>query len=178
MTGAQIAAVPAGLVAADRWIVWRSEVVRGRRTKVPYRSDGRGKASSTDPRTWSTFAAALELIMEQSYDGVGIVLGDGLAGCDLDGCVHPITGVIHPAALEIIDALDSYAEISPSGTGVKVFLRGELPPGRRETGAVPWRGYLTGVVPAEDAKYEIAVFSERRYFTVTGMHLDHTPADV
>ena len=41
---------------------------------------------------------------------------------DLDGCRDPRTGEIEPRALEVVRDLGSYAEVSPSGTGVKVYL--------------------------------------------------------
>jgi RecA-family ATPase len=184
MTAAQIDAVPAELVAADRWLAWRYEERtdkdgRKKLTKVPVRCDNpKRQASSTDPTTWTTFAAALAVAEEDGVDGPGFVLGDGYAGVDLDGCRHPTTGSIHPAAFRVIAKLDSYTEISPSGCGVKVFCRGTLPEGRRAQPDVTWKGYLAGVVPPEDEKYELAMFATAKYFTVTGQHLEFTPADL
>jgi hypothetical protein len=184
MTAAQIDAVPAELVAADRWLAWRYEERtdkdgRKKLTKVPVRCDNpKRQASSTDPTTWTTFAAALAVAEEDGVDGPGFVLGGGYAGVDLDGCRHPTTGSIHPAAFRVIAKLDSYTEISPSGCGVKVFCRGTLPEGRRAQPDVTWKGYLAGVVPPEDEKYELAMFATAKYFTVTGQHLEFTPADL
>ncbi len=115
--------VPDALKALPRWLCWRYEKRHGKLTKVPY--DGRigQKASSTDPSSWTGFAAALDASVR--YHGVGIVLGDGLAGVDLDGSVTE-TGELKPWAAEIVERLGSYTEWSPSGRGVKVFLWGEL----------------------------------------------------
>jgi len=80
-------------------------------------------------------------------------------GVDLDGCLDPETGEIEGWAQEIIDELDSYAEISPSGTGVHVLVRGSLPPGRNRKG-----------------RFE--AYDQGRYFTVTGRHLAGTPKTI
>jgi putative DNA primase/helicase len=184
MTGAQVAAIPAELVDADRWIAWRYEERtdkhgRTKQTKVPVRCDNPTRqASSTDPATWTTFTAALAVAEEDVVDGAGFVLGGGYAGIDLDGCRHPTTGKLHDDAFRVIARLKSYTEISPSGTGVKIFCRGTLPEGRRAFADVTWKGYLAGVVPPDDEKYELAMFATARYFAVTGQHLEFTPASV
>jgi hypothetical protein len=48
---------------------------------------------------------------------------DGIAGIDLDGCRDPTTGEIAEWAMKIVRSINSYTEISPSGTGVKIFCR-------------------------------------------------------
>jgi putative DNA primase/helicase len=84
---------------------------------------------------------------------------DGLAGVDLDGCRNPHTGRFEPWVLEIVGELDSYAETSPSGTGVKIFVRGELPPGRRRRGS-------------------IEMYDRGRFFTTTGHRLEIAPTTI
>jgi putative DNA primase/helicase len=173
MTAAQFDAIPDELTAADRWITWRRMTRDGRETKVPFCAAAPTRqASSTDPATWTSFGAACAAVVQHDFAGPGFVLGDGFSGIDLDGCRNPETGSIHPAAFKTIAFLDSYTEVSPSGCGVKVYLRGTLPPGRRETGKVPWAGYVPG------AKEEVAVWDGGRYFAVTGQHLTFTPRDV
>jgi hypothetical protein len=98
--------------------------------------------------------------------GVGFVFtqGDPMTGVDLDNCCNPETGEIHPAAQAIISELNSYTEVSPSGTGVKIFLKSSGSPG-----------------PRHRAKYdggEIEVYSDGRYFTVTGAFLPDVSAAV
>ena len=39
---------------------------------------------------------------------------------DVDGCVHD--GKLDEWAQEIVDELDSYTELSPSGTGIHIFF--------------------------------------------------------
>jgi hypothetical protein len=81
---------------------------------------------------------------------------DDLCGVDLDKCLDPETGEIESWAQEIVGELSSYTEISPSGTGVHILIRGELPDSRNRKG-----------------RFE--VYDRGRYFTVTGKHLSGTP---
>jgi putative DNA primase/helicase len=84
------------------------------------------------------------------FDGVGFVLGDGFVGVDLD---HHITeGHVSPMAQDIVRALNSYTEVSPSGEGLHIICRGDpLPQGPRKR---------------EDIGLEM--YDTARYFTVTG----------
>ncbi|HEX2343273.1 MAG TPA: hypothetical protein VHI98_22575, partial [Vicinamibacterales bacterium] len=156
--------IPAELIARDRWLVWKLEARDGKLTKIPYcATKPHAPASSTDPATWATFSSALATVEDGKCDGVGFVLGDGFAGgisgVDLDDCRDPETGTIADWALTITDTLNSYTEISPTGTGLKIFARGTLPPGGRRKGL-------------------IEMYPGDRYFTVTGHHLPGTPKTV
>jgi putative DNA primase/helicase len=95
---------------------------------------------------------------KHGHHGIGFVFTpeDDLCGVDLDGCLDPETGKIESWAQEIIEELDSYTEISPSGTGVHILLRGKLPEGRNRKG-----------------RFE--AYDRSRYFTMTGKHLAGTP---
>lgn len=137
-----------------QWVVWRYEERDGKQTKVPYCAfDGR-KASTSDSSTWSTYEQAVAAAKKDNYDGIGFVFreDDPYCGVDLDGCVDLETGVIADWAASIIDQLDSYAELSPSGTGVHIIVIGNLPAGRRRTG-------------------DIEMYDRDRYFTITGRKL-------
>jgi putative DNA primase/helicase len=147
--------LPVELRASTRAVVWRFEERDGRRTKVPYQARYPWRrASVTAPATWGSFAEALAVVRAGRADGLGHVLGDGLAGVDLDHCL--LASALTDEALAIVRALDSYTEVSPSGHGVKVFVRGTLPSGRRRTGT-------------------IEMYAEKRFFTVTGRHVAGTP---
>jgi putative DNA primase/helicase len=135
-----------------------------KRTKPPFRAVAPNDlASTTDPTTWSTFAEAVDTYLDGKADGVGIVFCNGMAGVDLDHCRDPETGTIEDWAWKIIRKLDSYTEVSPSGTGIHILVYGALPEGRKKDGA---RGI---------EMYD----SERgRYFTVTCQHLEGTKVTV
>jgi putative DNA primase/helicase len=63
--------------------------------------------------------------------GFVLTIEDPFTGADLDDSIHSGTGRFHAWAAGIVRRLDSYTERSPSGTGVKVLVRGCLPPGRQ-----------------------------------------------
>src|SRR5215207_8612094 len=119
-----------------QWLCWRTEERGGKPTKVPYSPLTGEKASSTNPETWAGYEEAVAACKKYSYGGIGFVFTpeDDLCGVDLDGCLDPQTREIEDWAQEIIDELDSYSEISPSGTGVHVLVRGTLPSGRNRKG--------------------------------------------
>lgn len=153
-------AIPTDLKQADRWVLWRYEERDGKRTKVPYQSNGT-KASSTDESTWSTFETVKAAYEQGSFDGIGFVLGNGFAGVDFDHCRDPATGEIDAWAKAYLDRLCSYSEVSPSGEGVHCILRASLLPGRSGR-----RKELTGT--GYRPKAAIEMYSESRFFTVTG----------
>jgi len=95
------------------------------------------------------FADALAALQKGDFDGIGFVFssGDPYCGIDLDGCSNPETGELAKWAKEIVDDLDGYAEVSPSGRGVHVIMRGKSPSRRRG---------------------QIEIYSSERFFTMTG----------
>lgn len=148
------------LASRRQWCVWRKEERGGKSTKVPYISDGRGKRlDTTDPEDWSDLKAAVD--GADNYDGVGFIFSkaDPYVGVDLDTCCGD-DGELEPWAREIIDALDSYTEFSPSGRGVHIICRGKLPENSRHR------------------KGQIEVYDAGRYFTVTGWHVVGTPVEI
>lgn len=157
--------IPEELLSRRQWVVWRYEQNRNRKkpTKVPYNAlTGKG-ADTTDPSTWCSFEEALDAYRngKGKYSGIGFVLGNGIAGVDLDHCIDPQTKKIAAWAIEIITTLDTYTEISPSEEGVKLFCKNDGPPvegiNRRN-----WKGN------------EIELYNSGRYFTVTGNYLSGT----
>src|SRR4051794_36420766 len=114
-----------------RGFVGRNENRHGRATKVPY-SPHSGPAKADDPRTWGTRSEAegrARQLVNGQGGGIGIELGDlgdgtALGGIDLDTCRRE-DGTFEPWAYEIIEHFNSYTEISPSGTGAKIFFRYE-----------------------------------------------------
>jgi hypothetical protein len=164
-------AIPTLLKQADRWVVWRyvedadPETGEVSWDKPPINARTGGLASSTNPRTWTTFAQVLGALCRNNHDGVGFVLsppaGDGerLVGVDLDKCRDPETGTVEDWARQIVAALDTYTEVSPSGRGLRLFLLGRLPLAGRKKGR--YENYESG-----------------RYVTVTGQHVEGTPRTV
>ena len=96
------------------------ETRKGKRTKPPVMPGTGGRyASVSDPRTWGSHDDALAT---EGIDGVGIVLTNhpNLAAADMDHCRNAATGEIEPWAQRLIEQAQSYAEITPSGVGLRV----------------------------------------------------------
>jgi putative DNA primase/helicase len=167
--------LPVELTSRAQWVGWRCQPTRdGAPTKVPYNPRTGELASTIDPRTWTTFAEAVAAVPESDdAGGIGFVFSDDdpFAGVDLDGCRGP-DGEIAPWAQAIIERLGSYTEVSPSGTGVHIVVRGALPDGAR-------RRRVLGDAPGDGGKRPaIEIYDRARYFTVTGRHLPGTPRTV
>lgn len=118
---------PTALRDRDKWVCWRSEERGGRTVKVPLSADepDRGLVDATDSRRWVDYETATRTAVQVDHIyGVGFVFNtDGpIVGVDLDDCRNPDTGTIEPRAWEIVDRLDTYTEISPSGTGLHSYL--------------------------------------------------------
>ena len=154
--------IPAELQDRPQWVLWRIVTRDGQETKLPYQVGG-DMAKSNDPTTWTTcskvFAAA------RGYNGIGFVFAadDPYCGIDLDGCRDPQTGTVAEWAREIILAMGSYAEVSPSGIGVKIWIRGK------------WKGQghkqPVDAPKTSDKTPAIEIYDSLRYFAVTGRQL-------
>ncbi|MGD0580188.1 MAG: hypothetical protein ABSC08_14805, partial [Bryobacteraceae bacterium] len=134
--------------------------------KLPINPRTGGLASSTNPRTWGTFQQALDAGQRWSMTGIGFVFSDGdpYSGVDIDNCRNPDSGEIAEWGWRVIRGLNSYTEVSPSGTGVHTIVRGNLPAGKGNQ------------VVHHGGKVEM--FSRARYFTFTGIHVDGTPHEI
>jgi putative DNA primase/helicase len=138
--------IPGDLKALPQWVVWKA--VGEKPDKVPYSARTGRRASSTDLLTWSTFQEALEAYENGGYAGLGFVFSsaDPYTGIDLDDCVDE-NGEIASWALKIVRYFDSYTELSATGTGLHVIVRGDVPNRRKD---------------------DVEVYSSKRFFTVTG----------
>lgn len=135
--------------AFAQWIVWKLEPRPGSKdTKVPYDPKTGQLASVTDPRTWGTYDDACRAFGYGGFSGIGFVLTDGdpFAFIDLDD-THG-DGEAYARQHKIFSQFDSYSELSPSGRGLHIIVKGRLPHGRR-------RAY-------------IEIYSSERYMTMTG----------
>lgn len=150
--------IPEQLKAQDHWVGWKYHQRNGHWTKVPISVSGRW-ADTTNPATWSPFDKVLAIYQShaQGWDGVGYVFAKGgqHAGIDLDDCFLPDSQKLKPWAQQILEWFPDYAEISPSGTGLKIFTRFTLPPGTRPDWEFPDGG-------------QVEVYDCNRYFTMTG----------
>jgi putative DNA primase/helicase len=147
--------VPPELRELPQWIVWRHAFIQSRGVwiKMPVNPITGKSANVSDPRTWASFDAAVtayELL--GGYDGIGFVFTqeDDFVGIDIDKCVN---GTLSAMAQEILAAAPGYVEKSPSGTGLHIITRANLP-----------RAY-------KDDRIGLELYSKGRYFTITGVPL-------
>ena len=123
--------VPAELRELPAWIVWKYEHFTGeeKARKIPYWADGTRRhgqqGAPTDRARLTTFAAARDAAVRNGYDGVGFApLPEcGYVFLDFDKCVDAKGHM--PGDVEAIVGR-TYAEYSPSGTGVRAVLKGDL----------------------------------------------------
>lgn len=155
--------IPQLLKALDQWVCWRHEVHPSRQKplKVPYDARTGARASVQAASTWHGFATAWHAYVHQGvYSGVGFVLTpeDPVVGVDIDNCLDP-GGQLDEVAQSVVALLDSYTEISPSGTGLRIFVQADLGDfsGRRTP--------------------SLELYNFGRYLTVTGHHLAGTPGE-
>jgi RecA-family ATPase len=142
--------IPAEMRQRPQWIDWRYEHRAGtsKPTKVPYSPRSGNHADVTNDATWGTYDEALAAHASGNFDGIGFVFSanDPFVGIDLDDA----DGDVDAKAIQdrIYDEFESYAELSPSGKGLHIMLRGSVPQGRR-------RG-------------KVEIYSTDRFFTMTG----------
>lgn len=156
--------LPAELRGLRQWVTWalvKNE--KGASTKIPYTPGSNSYASTTNPKTWGTNAEALVDVSKRKRSGIGFVFtqSDPYIGIDLDHCFE--NGKPRVWALDIVRALDSYTEISQSGEGLHIILKGQLPAGARKR---------------KDKGVNIECYESGRYFAMTGNVLTSAPAEV
>jgi hypothetical protein len=159
----------AGLANPEsRWGVWRAEwdPKRGsdKPAKVPMNSRG-SRISVAKPDDWVSFDEAAAGYESGRFDGVGLLMSSysqikgGLVGLDLDRCLEADGSVAAEAEDVVADflALGGYIEVSPSGRGLRQFIKGVLLEDFKEKTKVRNQFDLEIYDPDSD-----------RYLTVTG----------
>lgn len=141
------------LKAQPRWVCYDA-------SKAPINARTGRFADSTDPATWTTYDVAANAVSRWKCQGVGFVFnGDGIVGIDLDDCLEPIadengerTYRRHRYARHLMEQATSYAETSPSGTGIHIFGLAKIPRSLKTT--------IDGM--------GVEIYDRSRYFTYTG----------
>ncbi len=170
-------AIPQELRTHKSWVVWGWKRV-GRWTKVPKKvvvlqSGKHGRTiklrdgKSNDSRTWTTWENAVAAV-EHFADtirpqGLGFVLSqdDPFFCVDIDDCRNRDTGELTAEAREIIATFDTYTEVSPSGTGVKLYGRGKKI-----------------IARVRKAGCHVEVFDDKRFLALTGSRLEGSPTEL
>jgi len=151
--------IPEELKQHNQWVGWKygSPNEKGKRPKIPINPETGGNASVANRKTWGTFEEACQRCEEGGLEGVGFVFteDDQFIGIDIDDCRDLRTGKLNELA-EVLVALKSYTEISPSGMGIKMLAKSKF--------------------PVKTLKNDgIEMYGSGRFFTSTGWHLKGTP---
>jgi hypothetical protein len=172
--GMPIASIPEALCCRSQWVLWRldpKEEKPDELTKVPY-IDLRKKAKADKPKTWMSFDVALQRWAANPNGWAGIGYEFGVApvqspiytGLDFDNCLDPATGYVADwADKELALLLPTYAEISPSGKGIKLWVETE-------------QTHTIG--SADKDAGQIEVYSSGRFFAVTGQSFEDAPPTI
>lgn len=162
--------IPAKLKEIPQWVTWKYIWRKEGWQKVPFDPTTGEPAKSNVPSTWASFDTALK--RARTYAGIGYVFsaGDEFCGIDLDGCRDPKTQKWADWAKEIIREFDTYTELSPSGSGAKMFIRGKFAFDNGKKVSLP--------MPSMGGKEAgVEVYDKLRYFAVTGKRLDGVPTE-
>ena len=147
----------------NKWVAWdQRKRRRGKPLKVPINPHTGQGASVSNPKHWGSYDQAAARAIGDGLAGVGYVLtkDDGITGIDIDTVRNKNTGELEPWAAEIVRLAETYVEVSPSGTGLRMFCQGKIK-GSIINNATSVEMYVSG-----------------RYLTITGHHLENTPTDI
>jgi hypothetical protein len=147
--------LPPELIRTNRFLLWFAGERDGKPTKLPaapWVSGHWNQIDGTDSVNWTTFDKALEYTKQKEGYGIGVALGDGILGIDLDHCIDD-AGNVSEFASRIVYRAASYTELSPSGKGVHILMRGK------------------GQVKSK----ELEIYDWGRFFTLTGRRYKESP---
>lgn len=146
--------IPSEMKSKSQWVAWgpRQDAEGITREKTPINPRTGCNADTTARSSWGTFEQALLAIKKfKDVRGIGFVFSkqDPYCGIDLDGCRDPQSGELSMFAQAIVERMKSYTEISPSGKGLHIIIKGKKPGGRCKTAL-------------------IEIYDQDHYFTITG----------
>ena len=143
--------IPDELKKLDNWCVWKFENRNGKRTKIPFNAETGEFAKSNDKSTWSSYETAVNA---KGVDGIGFFFEPPYLGIDIDDIDDDLHRFKQGDKLDNIvsefnEAFKSYTEVSPSGNGLHIIVKGKIPGTRRRKG-------------------NIEMYDSGRFFTMTG----------
>jgi len=154
--------IPDEMKNFNSWICWKlEEAEEGKATKIPYSPLSGSLASVNDPNTWVSYEEALSVV--HYYSGLGFVLSDNdpFTFIDLDEPKNHLSSeekaVIMDRQIKIYNEFNSYSEISPSGQGLHIIVKGRVKAGRKRS--------------------SVEVYSNLRFMTMTGNVYKEAPIE-
>ena len=145
--------IPDNLKKEKRWCLYKIIQRDGKNTKLPLMPNGK-PAKSNDKMTWNSYEDCIAALNRNIGDGLGFMLGDGYIGIDIDKVSDDIIAYsmdYHARSMtaDFLRGISTYAEISPSKTGLHFIGKGE--------------------VPGERKRYKnLEIYDKDRFFTITG----------
>lgn len=144
---------------------WKYEERKGKQSKVPYNALTDKYASSDKPETFTDFEKACSAAAEGNYDGIGLGIFGDICAIDIDDCI-PEKGKLTKLANDVVAMMQSYAEVSPSGKGVRILFQAKDFPYDKDLYYIMNQG----------RKMEVYVAgATSKYVTVTGNRIDKFP---
>ncbi len=145
------------------WAVWKHGARNeAGRYKKPPRTPSTGQyAQPNRPETFESYSTAYLAYETGDWAGVGVLLtaGDPYAVLDPDDCRDSETGELTAFAQDLIARFNSYTEVSPSGTGIRIVMKGTLP-----GSTTPYPG--------------VQAWDRVHFVTLTGQHIPGTPRTI
>jgi len=145
--------IPDELKREKRWCLYKIIVRDRKNTKMPIMPNGK-PAKSNDRKTWHSFDDCMDALCKNQGTGLGFFLGDGYIGIDIDKVSDEIMEYsmdFNAASMtaDFLRGIYTYAEISPSKTGLHFIGKGK--------------------VPGERKRYKnLEIYDRDRFFTITG----------
>lgn len=104
-----------------KFCLWKLEMKSGKSKpdKIPYRNNGK-RVDATTPQHYSSFDEVIDEYTKGGYAGISVECFEPLRLVDVDDCVSD--GILDARGQDIMDTLDSYTELSPSGNGIHIFV--------------------------------------------------------
>ncbi|KYM37606.1 helicase [Fusobacterium necrophorum subsp. funduliforme] len=145
--------IPDELKREKRWCLYKIISREGKNTKLPIMPNSK-PAKSNDKTTWNSYEDCIAALNRNIGDGLGFMLGDGYIGIDIDKVsddifVYSMNYHAKSMTADFLRGISTYAELSPSKTGLHFIGKGE--------------------VPGERKRYKnLEIYDKDRFFTVTG----------
>ena len=147
--------IPSEMKELRQWVIWGLNTDK---PKIPYTPTTRKPAHADNASTWGAFeeavAVASEIGLFEGKGGIGFEFAGGYCGLDLDHVIDD-EGKLKEYAADIVDTMNSYTELSPSGRGLHILFKIDVP--LSEIGLI-----------RKNTALGIEVYDTGRYFTVTG----------
>ncbi|AVM69155.1 helicase [Lachnospiraceae bacterium oral taxon 500] len=145
--------IPDNLKKEKRWCLYKIIQRDGKNTKLPLMPSAK-PAKSNDKATWYSYEDCIAALNRNIGEGLGFFLGDGYIGIDIDKVSDDIMAYsldydASSMTADFLREISTYAELSPSKTGLHFIGKGKVPGERKR-------------------HKNLEIYDEGRFFTVTG----------